>query len=243
MLIAQISDIHASFDNDGLARLERAVSWLATVQPDFLVLSGDLVNGGWAEGYRLIATALQSLPCRSMILPGNADDKSVMRAAMPEIDYWFDQARMHFAECYGDALIIGIDTCVDASARGDMTEHLPWLRQTLAGGLPGIPLLFTHHHVFRSGISPMDDVMCKGADALAELLSSTARPPIAICSGHVHRPMASMIAGIPAYTCGSICPANPLLLEPSREPPVTDPPALMIHDLRNGHLVSSHISV
>ncbi|MHC2298668.1 hypothetical protein [Rhizobium mongolense] len=68
--------------------------------------------------------------------------------------------------------------------------------------------------------------MCRGADALGDLLSSGIRRAIAICSGHVHRPMSSLIAGIPAYICGSICPANPLLLDPTREPPVTDPPAL-----------------
>ncbi|WP_418336348.1 metallophosphoesterase [Rhizobium gallicum] len=50
MLIAQISDIHASPDNDGLARLKRAICWLATMQPAIVVVSGDLVNGGWREG-------------------------------------------------------------------------------------------------------------------------------------------------------------------------------------------------
>ncbi|MBB4274389.1 metallophosphoesterase [Rhizobium mongolense] len=242
MLIAQISDIHASPGNDGLARLMRAISWLATMQPAVVVVSGDLVNGGWREGYRQIIAALQSLACRILILPGNVDDRTVMREAIPEAGHWGDDEKMHFAEPHGDALIVGLDTCVDGHAHGDVTDHLAWLRQTLASGPSGIPLLFTHHHVFLTGISPLDDVMCRGADALGDLLSSGIRRPIAICSGHVHRPMSSLIAGIPAYICGSICPANPLLLDPTREPPVTDPPALMIHDLRNGRLVSSHVS-
>ncbi|WP_455874941.1 phosphodiesterase [Rhizobium yanglingense] len=242
MLIAQISDIHASPGNDGLARLKRAISWLATMQPAIVVVSGDLVNGGWREGYRQIIAALQSLACRTLILPGNVDDRTAMREAMPEAGHWGDDEKMHFAEPHGDALIVGLDTCVDGHAHGDVTEHLPWLRQTLASGPSGIPLLFTHHHVFHTGISPLDDVMCRGADALGDLLSSGIRRPIAICSGHVHRPMSSLIAGIPAYICGSICPANPLLLDPTHEPPVTDPPALMIHDLRNGRLVSNHVS-
>ncbi|APO73943.1 calcineurin-like phosphoesterase domain-containing protein [Rhizobium etli 8C-3] len=242
MLIAQISDIHASPGNDGLARLKRAISWLATMQPDIVVVSGDLVNGGWREGYRQILAALQSLACRTLMLPGNADDRTVMREEMPVADYWGGDGKTHFAEPHGDALIVGLDTCVDGYAHGDVAEHLAWLRQTLASGRPGIPLLFTHHHVFPTGISPLDGVMCRGADALGDLLSTGIRRPIAVCSGHVHRQMSSLIAGIPAHICGSICPANPLLLDPAREPPVTDPPALMIHDLRNGRLISSHVS-
>lgn len=243
MLVAQISDIHAGPANDSLDRLARAIGWLKAMRPDIVVVTGDLVDDRWHQGYGLVAAALQRLDCRCLILPGNADDKSIMRAAMPDIDHGVGDSAMHFAYGIGEALLIGLDTCVDGEAHGDVTTHLPWLRQALAGGLTGAPLLFTHHHVFACGISPLDAVMCRGTDALAGLLSSGVRTPLAICSGHVHRAMSSLLAGIPAHICGSICPANPLLLDPSRQPPVTDPPALMIHDLRGGHLVSSHVSV
>ncbi|MBB4228068.1 metallophosphoesterase [Rhizobium mongolense] len=152
MLIAQISDIHASPGNDGLVRLMRAISWLATMQPAIVVVSGDLVNGGWREGYRQIIAALQSLACRTLILPGNVDDRTIMREAIPEASHWGDDEKMHFAEPRGDALIVGLDTCVDGHAHGDVTDHLAWLRQTLASGPSRIPLLFTHHHVFLTGI-------------------------------------------------------------------------------------------
>jgi Icc protein len=243
MLIAQMSDIHASAENNNLFRLGRAISWLASIQPDVVVMTGDLVEGNWPEGYQLITVALQHLNCRSLILPGNSDERAVMRETMPEVDYWTYEAGMHFAECHSEALIIGLDVCVDDQTYGDIAGSLPWLQRTLTSDLPGIPLLFTHHHLFRCGISPIDDVMCRGTNALGDVLSGSGRQPIAICSGHVHRSMSSSIAKIPAHICGSICPANPLLLDPSRQPPVTDPPALMIHDLRNGQLVSSHISV
>jgi 3',5'-cyclic AMP phosphodiesterase CpdA len=243
MLIAQMSDIHASAENDNLARLGRAISWLASIQPDVVVLTGDLVEGNWPEGYKLITAALQRLKCRSLILPGNSDERATMREAMPEVNYWVNKPEMHFAEPHGEALIIGLDVCVDGKTYGDVAGSLQWLQRTLAGDLPGFPLLFTHHHVFRCGIAPIDDVMCRGANALGGILSSSGRPPVAICSGHVHRGMSSLLAKIPAHICGSICPANPLLLDPSRQPPATDPPALLIHDLRNGQLVSSHISV
>ncbi|MBN8950625.1 MULTISPECIES: phosphodiesterase [unclassified Rhizobium] len=243
MLIAQISDIHASPTNDGIARLERAVSWLTALEPDILVVSGDLVDGSWPEGYGVITASLDRLSCRSLILPGNSDDRTIMRAAMPQVDYWHEQSAMHFIESHGGIPLIGLDTSVDGAAYGDVAQHLSWLRQVLTDNSASTPLLFTHHHVFPCGISLLDAAMCRGTEALAGLLSSGVRQPVAICSGHVHRGMSSLFAGIPAYICGSICPANPLMLDASRMPQAADPPAVMIHDLRHGRLVSSHVSV
>ncbi|CCK00685.1 3',5'-cyclic-nucleotide phosphodiesterase [Cronobacter malonaticus 507] len=51
-----------------------------------------------------------------------------------------------------------------------------------------------------------------------------------------------MLAGIPAYICGSVCPANPLWLGGAHVPEVCDPPALMVHRLENGMLASHFIA-
>jgi len=51
MIIAQISDIHASPDNDNLSQLERALAWLDIIEPDALVVTGDLIDNDWFEGY------------------------------------------------------------------------------------------------------------------------------------------------------------------------------------------------
>lgn len=55
MLIAQVSDIHASLDNDNLSRFDRALEWLEHQSLDILVLTGDLIDDGWSEGYHLIS--------------------------------------------------------------------------------------------------------------------------------------------------------------------------------------------
>ena len=63
MLVAQISDIHAGPDLSSLQTLELAIGWLKTFRPDALVLTGDLVDDGWRQGYRLVAESLRSLDC------------------------------------------------------------------------------------------------------------------------------------------------------------------------------------
>ncbi|CAJ0998685.1 hypothetical protein NVIRENTERO_03446 [Sodalis praecaptivus] len=85
--------------------------------------------------------------------------------------------------------------------------------------------------------------MCGGSAALGTLLRDHPRRPLALATGHAHRPAAGTLAGIPAYLSGSICPANPLWLGSATIPPVADPPALMIHCLANGCLASHFIVV
>lgn len=244
MLIAQISDIHAGPDNDNLLRLEKAIVWLEALRPDCLVVTGDLVDGGWADGYREIGRLLQKMPWPSFILPGNADDIPSVGLLRRQFSTKGYESRLHFSALCGDnTLLIGLDASVVGQDHGEVRNHLPWLWQQLVTHPEKRAILFTHHNVFPSGIKPIDDVMCRDAAALAELLESLPTRVLAVCSGHVHRSMAGLFAGIPAYVCGSICPANPLLLEGGAAPPVTDAPSLMVHELKGARLVSSHVSL
>lgn len=242
MRIAQITDIHAAPDNGNMERLHRVMSWIATIKPDLLVVTGDLIDDEWSEGYGAIEKALQLAECRYLILPGNSDDKEAMRHSLQEVMHWPCEAALHFSERVNGIPVIGVDTTVAGETHGDITRHLPWLRKNLEN-FSQPALLFMHHHLFSCGIAPLDAVMCHGAEAFSELITYSRFPPLAICSGHVHRTMFSMIADVPSAICGSVCSANPLLLDKQIMPPVNDPPALMIHDVREGVLVSSHVSV
>ncbi|MCM2294183.1 metallophosphoesterase [Allorhizobium sp. BGMRC 0089] len=243
MLVAQLTDIHASPASDNIARFEAALVWLKSLRPDILVVTGDLVDDGWAEGYRTVKDLLDALDHPVFVLPGNADDKGLLQTMMPERIKTRPDGAMHFVHRCETVQIIGVDVCVEGQAYGDITPHLPWLEATLNGLCGDSALIFMHHPVFASGIDVLDEAMCRGVDGLRAILSSASVPPLAICSGHVHRPMASAFAGIPAFICGSICPANPLWLHSSVVPSAPDPAALMIHDICNGRLVSSHVSL
>ena len=242
MLIAQITDIHAAPGNGNMERLQAVMRWTATISPDLVIVTGDLIDDGWYEGYGAIERELNRAQCRFLVLPGNSDNKDAMRDSLQESVNGFSNKTLHFNELIKGIPIIGIDTTVEGETAGDITRHLSWLAGTLETySRPA--LLFMHHHIVPCGITPIDAVMCHGAADFGKLVAGSLMPPIAICCGHVHRSMSAVIAGVPAYICGSVCPANPLLLDSLRTPPVTDPPALMVHDIRNGYLVSSHVSV
>lgn len=245
MLIAQVSDIHAAPDNDHLARFDRVLGWLAQLQPDVLVLSGDLTDDGWLEGYQQIAARLGKVPYPSLILPGNSDDRRLMRSVWGE-DAWAKDAcdgALHAVYEVDGLRLIGLDSTVEGHEYGSVTDHSGWLEMQLnrVDALPSI--LFLHHHLFACGIPTLDQTLCRGIDRLEDIISSAVTRPLAIASGHVHRPIAGMFAGIPAHICASVCPANPVWFGTERVPPAEDAPGLMIHRYVNSELTSHHVRV
>jgi len=227
-----------------MLRLTRAISWLTDLKPDALVVSGDLINDGWTEGYAEIEARLSTLNCPVLLVPGNSDDSRAMRGAFTKrFGATDDSNPMHFKAKIGGLRLVGIDSCLAGSAGGDVAPHLGWLKEALGAQGEQPTLLFSHHHFVPSGIPPMDDVMAKGATQLGELLAQRSHRPLAISSGHVHRPMSAMLAGFPAHICGSICPANPLWLGGKNVPAANEPPMIMVHHLTRAGLNSSHVAV
>ncbi|WP_437888792.1 metallophosphoesterase [Phytobacter sp. V91] len=245
MIIAQISDIHAGPDNENLSRLDRALAWLDQIQPDALVISGDLIDDDWFEGYQSIAEKLGSRPYPGYILPGNSDNREQMRLVFGD-NSWCKNAlpaACHFVADLGQLRLIGLDTTIKAESAGAVAQHLEWLNDNLPTEASTMSVLFLHHHVIESGIAPMDHIMCRDSAKLEAFLNHHPQRPAAISTGHVHRPVMGIFAGIPTYICGSICPANPLWFGTDHIPAINDPAYLMIHLVRKGSLVSHHIAV
>lgn len=244
MIVAQASDIHAAPDNDNLTRFDRALSWLTALELDALVLSGDLIDDGWVQGYEEIAVRLRGLRCPVLLLPGNSDDRNAMWEAFPErVGAVADHAAMHFVAQIGDLRLIGIDTCLSDTSAGNVGEHVSWLEAALMQAGTDASLVFAHHHLVGSGIEPMDASMALGVPLLRDMLRRCARRPLAFSTGHVHRAMTGMLAGVPVHVCGSICPANPLWFGGPVVPGAHEGPMVMIHRLADGGLVSSHVAV
>ncbi|KAA1183936.1 metallophosphoesterase [Rhizobium tropici] len=244
MIVAQLSDIHAAPSNDNMLRLARAVSWLAEVKPDAVVVSGDLIDEGWTEGYAEIGARLDVLNCPVLVVPGNSDNRRALSSAFTNHHGEVNNSNaVHFRAEFGAIRLVGLDTSLSGSAAGDVAQHLDWLKRAL--DLPGAQstLIFTHHHVVPCGIPPMDAVIAQGREELAVLLTQRSLRPLAISSGHVHRPMSATLAAIPTHICGSICAANPLWFGGPSVPAVSDPPMIMVHWFSADGLVSSHVGV
>lgn len=243
MLVAQISDIHASPDSPSLLAFERAIDWLKAFRPDAFVLTGDLVDDGWQQGYRQIAESLNALDFPTYLLPGNGDDQSVMRAELAEVGNWAGAAGpMHFRAALNDTTLVGVDVTVTGQSHGDIRPHLSWLKSTLADVAAPF-LLFMHQPPFGIGIEVLDQVRCRNDDDLFELLNAGRSPPLGILCGHVHRPVSARVGLITLQTCGSLCPPNPLLLGDRADLAVLDASSFLVHEVRSDRLLSHVVSM
>src|SRR6187551_2297151 len=93
MLIAQISDMHVKPPGEMLYKridtagfLERAVAHILALypQPDVVLATGDLVDGGKAEEYTLLRRLLAPLPMPVYLIPGNHDAREALRDAFAD---------------------------------------------------------------------------------------------------------------------------------------------------------------
>ena len=212
MLIAQLTDTHVLdpdaegnvpeevyVDNNG--RLAAAVASLNAEVPAMAVVvgTGDLTNWGRPGEYARLAELLAPLAVPFLALPGNHDDRALLRATFPSTP-WADAEHASWvttvAEGDESVRLVGLDT-IDPGAPGAAfdVERETWLRSVLADQHDGVTLLALHHPPFATGVGWMDASGFVGLDRLAAVLAE--HPVDKVICGHFHRPVSSTISGIP----------------------------------------------
>lgn len=243
MIVAQLSDIHADGSEERLERLDRVLHWLRPMRPDAIIVSGDLAEMAHQASYQAIHDRLDATGSPFYVVPGNVDEHGDMRRVFGSRFSWPSEGRA--LNCSGRAgsqlRVIGLDVTVAGGHHGDALPVLDWLAAELdAGGPPA--LIFQHQHPFRCGIEGKDRNMCRGHDELASVIEQARDPVIGLTCGHVHRPMFTRFAGLPATMCPSVTRANRLKLD-GREPEIVDPPGLLLHHLDEERLVTHVVMV
>ncbi|MDO9598575.1 MAG: metallophosphoesterase [Azoarcus sp.] len=252
MLIAQITDLHVSFDPaflDGrVAPLEavlRAVAVLAALdpRPDAVLLTGDLAENGSAEEYAFIRHALGELDLPVFAVPGNHDSSPAMRTGLGS----FMRASEASHACYVvddfPLSLVGLDTSVAGKAHGALDPaRLEWLEKVL-GQRAGRPVfMFMHHPPFDTGIRTMDACgLLEGRERLAELIAWHGGVVGVVC-GHVHRSIHTSVAGVPTVVAPSC--AHQIALELRANAPLQyrlEPPAIALHRCEQGQMMVSHV--
>lgn len=210
--------------------------WVAELRPDAVTVSGDLANNSYAANYAVLKARLEALGAPLLVVPGNVDSREAMREAFGGPD-----GPLNRVVEVGGVRLIGLDVMVPGAAHGDATPVLGWLDTTLnAGGAPA--LIFLHQHPFDCGMDQYETIDCRNKEGLAAVIEAARDTVLGISCGHLHRPMFSRFAGVPATLAPSIAPMGGLAAE-GRKMPATDPPGLLVHHLKGGNLVTHVISV
>ncbi|MCA6121888.1 phosphodiesterase [Bradyrhizobium sp. WSM 1704] len=256
VLIAQISDLHIKLPGalaygrvDTAKALDRCVAALNAFEPapDFVVISGDLVDTATAEEYDHLKRLLAPLRLPFAGIPGNHDSRELMRAAFPAAFAHATGPLDQKIEVGGLDLLL-LDSSVPGKPHGMLeTSTLQWLDATLATAMDRPALIFLHHPPFKGGISHMDQQDLFNADELARIVRSHPRTQLIAC-GHVHRAMLTTCAGIPVTICPAPNHAVDLDLARLREPSFrVEPPAFHLHawfpGQRFGQLVTHQVPI
>jgi Icc protein len=239
LLIAQISDLHVKPPGalaygkvDTAAALARCVDALNRFlpRPDLVVISGDLADTPNAEEYEHLKHLLAPLQIPFAAIPGNHDDRAMLRAAFPDQPYAQSGNALNLARAVGGLDVLLIDSTVPGASHGELdAATLAWLDTTLAASASRPALLFLHHPPFVSGIGHMDVQNLRNAEALAALLGRHKRARL-VAAGHVHRATVTGFADIVATICPAPNHAVALDLQ-ARLPPslALEPPAFHLH--------------
>jgi 3',5'-cyclic-AMP phosphodiesterase len=238
VLIAQISDLHikpvgmrAYQRVDTAAALARCVKELNRLapRPDLVVISGDLVDVPSPTAYEHLIQLLAPLEIAFAAVPGNHDDRDLMRAALPD-SYVRESGALNALRPIGDVDVVLIDSVTPGRDYGTLErETLAWLETVLAAAPTRPALLFMHHPPFATGIAHMDVQNLRNAAELAAILQRHRRARL-IAAGHVHRAVLTSFAGASATICPAPNHAVALDLEARLPPSFTiEPPAFHLH--------------
>lgn len=170
---------------------------------DFCIISGDMVNHGSDVDYQALASALSRLTVPYFPMVGNHDSRGLFRnhLAVPSNAM---EPFVQYSVQKGSDLFICLDTLQEGHDYGAFCQtRLSWLDTQLANATDKSVYIFMHHPPMELGLPMQDqDRNFDGEKLLALLGQHTCVKHMFI--GHVHRPMAGTITGIPFATMRSV---------------------------------------
>jgi Icc protein len=188
-LLVQLSDCHILADPDGLVRgvatqraLRAAVAHLQAqaLQPDLLLVSGDLAHDGATASYDAIADILGPLDCSVGVLPGNRDCPATLRACLA---HWCDPVR----DVGPHWRVVMLDSTVAQASHGHLSgAQFALLDQAVANAGQRHVLVALHHNPVANRTDVPDLLMLDNTRILLQHLTAW-RAVRVVVWGHVHR--------------------------------------------------------
>lgn len=246
VLIGQLTDTHVlAVDDtetetfvDNNARLADAIASIESepVPLRAVVATGDLTNDARPGEYDALGELLSGLSVPLLALPGNHDEPDELRQRFPDTP-WAPVEHASWCTEIDGVRVVGLDSTRRGEHGGEVDPvRAGWLDAVLGVPHDGVTLLAMHHPPFESGIDWMDRDF-PGVDLLGEVLR--ARPVAKILCGHLHRPITSTFAGIPAQVGVSTVQHVALDLRAGARPAVSiESAGYQIHAVEGGGLVT-----
>lgn len=216
LVIAQLSDLHCGSPYFDGQLLETAVSEIIGLNPDLVVVGGDLTAEGYANEFRTAQMFLEPLftaNLATLVIPGNHDSKNV--------------GYLHFRDTFGPgdvtekgdrvqqaiggstdggrpqtAQIVAIDSSKPDLAEGEVgRERYPWIRSQFDVDVDVKVFVLHHHLVPVPGTGRERNTVWDAADVLALLVDIGVH---VVLSGHKHVPHVWLLNDLLIINSGTV---------------------------------------
>jgi 3',5'-cyclic AMP phosphodiesterase CpdA len=248
VIVAQISDMHIKRRGHFLhhmphvARpLRRVLDAITRLQPDCIIATGDLTEGGTLDEYvrlREILSDYAGIPI--YLIPGNHDRSEPLRNVFWNHRYLRESEHgVLFTVEAASLRIIALDSTDEGRQGADLSSaRLEWLRRRMAER-PGTPaILAMHHPPFSTKIRRFERQAFRGREEFGRIVRANPQVQRIAC-GHVHQPLAVAWRGTLGVTAPSTAPT--LTLHPDSIGLAWEPGGFLVHRLERDKVVRTSL--
>lgn len=243
MTVVQLTDTHIMregatyFGIDTAQYLADAIDAVNALvpQPEYAAVTGDIANFGDTLEYVRFREIMSGLRIPYFVIPGNHDDRDVMRAALPPRSFGGSSgARVRYAVDEFTIRLVGIDVNSVRPWPGAILDgaSAAWLDQTLAARRDLPTIVAVHQPPFRTGLHYLDVGGFLGRGRLRRIVDG--QPQVRrVISGHIHCVRSAQWKGAIAISAPSTAPqVLPLLFMQGKVLGVRrEPPGFSVHAL------------
>ncbi len=172
------------FGVDVRSNLLRLCSHISKLQPDHLVITGDLcLEDGNADVYRWFREHIEALAIPYEVLSGNHDNPCLLARVFEVTEDLKDEELYYRRQWCGERFLF-----LDSSPGTLSANQLSWVEAELTQREQRCRILFMHHPPVRAGVPHMDNnypLQAPFREALARIFAKAAEPLHVFC-GHYH---------------------------------------------------------
>src|SRR5712692_2192186 len=196
--IVQISDLHCGTQFFLPNLLERALTEVNDLEPDIVVISGDLTTFGFKEEYALAKQYIDTIDCAAVvIIPGNHDSRNV--------------GYVHFEQLFSDrnsvtrvggVTVVAVDSTEPDLDHGQIGRgRYAWIEESFAAPAD-LRIFVLHHHLLPvPGTGRERNVVYDAGDAIECLQRAGVN---LVLSGHKHVPYAWRLENLFVVNTGTV---------------------------------------
>ena len=205
---------------------------------DHVVITGDHTHDERPESYEAVERLLTSDFERFWSVPGNHDDRAVLRNQFGKRVSGTCTELINFEFADNGWLCLGLDTHLPGQVPGRIeTEQIAWAKQRVSNSSSRNVALFFHHPPVDVNSIWMDRIGLEGRELVTEWIKSEPRIRL-VCCGHVHHEFHASVGNADIYTT----PSTGIQFDPAGETPqfATAPPGYRVIELED-HAVHTHV--